>query len=234
MQYIWNTFLYEPIYNGLVALAHFLGGDVGLAVIVVTVIIRLLLLPLSKKSIVGQYKMRALQPKIDALKAKNLPKQEEAAQLMVIYREEKINPFSGCLYLLVQLPILFALYFVFFRGINQPQHLYSFLSLDNLNSLFLGLIDITKPFLLFAILAGLSQGVQAFFAPAPTVSGDGLQSQFAKSLALQTKYVLPIIIAFIAAKLAAAVALYWTVTNIFSIFQELYLRRKYAQTVTKV
>lgn len=235
MQYLWNTFIYEPIYNTLIAIAHIVGNDVGIAVILVTVLIRLILLPLSKKSIVGQYKMKALQPKIDKLKAQGLSKQDEAAQLMVLYKQEKINPFSGCLYLLVQLPILFALYFVFFRGVSQPEHLYSFLSLEDLKTSFLGLIDITKPFLPFAILAGLSQALQAFFAPTPAATtGGGFQAQFTKSLALQTKYILPIIIIFIASRLAAAVALYWIVTNIFSVLQELYMRKKYGQNIARV
>lgn len=228
MQTLWNTFLYEPIYNSLVFIAqHVAFKDVGLAVVILTIVIRFLLLPLSKKGIVSQYKMRLLQPKLDAIKARGLTKEEEAKEQFALYKTEKINPFSGCLYLLIQLPILFALYFAFMRGIDQPTHLYSFLSTEGLKNTFLGLIDITKPFLPFAILAGVTQAIQAFLMPKPPItSGEGFQAQFTKSLALQTKYVLPIIIIFISAKLASAVALYWIITNAFSIFQELYFRKK--------
>jgi YidC/Oxa1 family membrane protein insertase len=227
MNTIWNTFLYEPIYNTLVFVAqHIAFKDVGLAVVIVTILIRFILMPLSKKSIVSQYKMRILQPKLDAIKARGLSKEEESKEQFALYKTEGINPFSGCLYLLIQLPILFALYFSFMKGINQPTHLYSFLSTDGLKNMFLGLVDITKPFLPFAILAGITQAIQAFLAPKPpTTTGEGFQAQFAKSMSMQTKYVLPLIIVFISAKLAAAVALYWVITNIFSISQELYFRK---------
>lgn len=231
MKYLWNTIIYQPIYNLLIAISHVVGGDVGVGVIILTVIIRLVLFPLSKKSIISQYKMRALDPKIQAIKEKKLPQQEESKELFALYKEEHINPFSGCLYLLLQLPILFALYFAFMHGINQPNHLYGFLSTENLHNTLFGLIDITKPFFPLAILAGLTQAVQAFLMPSPSTGASangGFQQQLGKSMATQTKYILPIIIVLIAWKLAAAVSLYWTITNLFSIFQELYLRKKYA------
>ncbi len=228
MKFIWNTIIYEPIYNALVSIAqHVTMQDVGLAVVVLTIIIRLILFPLSRKSIIGQYKMRALEPKIAAIKARDLTKEEEAKETFALYRTEKINPLSGCLYILLQLPILFALYYVFIKGIYQPDHLYSFLNTEGLKNTFLGLIDITKPFLPLAILAGITQAIQAFLAPKPPVSaqGKGFQGQLTKSLSVQTRYVLPIIIIFIANTLASAVSLYWTVANLFSIGQELYLRK---------
>ncbi len=229
MNTIWNNFLYDPIYNALIFISqHVTAQDVGLGVIVLTVLIRLIMLPLSKKSIIGQYKMRALEPKIAAIKAQKLSKEEESKATFALYKAEKVNPFSGCLYILVQLPILFALYFVFIRGVSQPEHLYSFLNTEGLRNTLLGLIDITQPFLPLAILAGVTQGIQAFLAPKPPVqSGNeaGFQAQFAKSMSVQTKYVLPLIIIFVATKLAAAVALYWTITNLFSIAQELYFRK---------
>jgi YidC/Oxa1 family membrane protein insertase len=230
MKTLWNLFIYNPIYNLLIFIAqHITMQDVGLAVIILTIIIRLALFPLSKKSIVGQYKMRALEPKLQALKNKGLNKEEEAKETFALYKQENINPFSGFLYLLIQLPILLALYFSFSRGVSQPQHLYSFLSTDGLKNTFLGLIDITKPFLPLAILAGITQAIQAFLAPQPAAPGregdKNMQNQFAQSLAVQTKYILPLIIVFIASRLASAVALYWTVANLFSILQELYLRK---------
>jgi len=211
MHTLWNTIIYKPIYNSLIFIAQNVAmKDVGLAVILLTILIRLILLPLSKKSIVGQYKMRALEPKF------------------ALYRQEKINPLSGCLYLLIQLPILFALYFTFIHGVNQPASLYSFLNTNGLHNTLFGIIDITKPFLPLAILAGITQGIQAFLAPkppAPSGNEKGFQVQFAQSLAVQTKYILPIIIVVISSRLASAVALYWVITNIFSIAQELYFRK---------
>ncbi|MBP6905002.1 MAG: membrane protein insertase YidC [Candidatus Pacebacteria bacterium] len=232
MNTLWNTFIYDPIYNALIFIAqHITFQDVGLAVIVVTILIRFIILPLSKKSIVSQYKMRALEPKIAAIKAQGLSKEAEAKETFALYKTEKINPFSGCLYILIQLPILFALYFVFMKGVDQPDHLYSFLNTVGLKNSLLGIIDITKPYIPFAILAGVTQGIQAFLAPKPQISGNekGFQGQFAKSMSVQTRYVLPIIIIVISMKLAAAVALYWVVANLFSIGQELYFRKKLTQ-----
>lgn len=235
MKTLWETLIYNPIYNSLIFIAqHITWQDVGLAVVLLTIIIRLALYPLSKKSVVGQYKMKALQPKLDAIKAKGLSKEVEAQETFALYKTEKINPFSGCLYLLVQLPILFALYYTFMKGVNQPENLYSFLSTDGLHNMFLGLIDITKPYLPLAIIAGITQGIQAFLMPKPAVPAnngkEGFQQQFAKSLSIQTRFILPIIIIFIASKLAAAVSLYWAVANIFSIIQELYIKKKLAKT----
>lgn len=230
MSTIWNTIIYNPIYNALIYIAqHITGQDVGLAVIVLTIIIRLVLFPLSKKSIVGQYKMRALDPKLQSIKDKGLSKEEESKATFALYKEENINPFSGCLYLFIQLPILFALYFSFSHGVDQPTHLYHFLNTNNLKNTFLGIIDITKPFFPLALLAGITQAIQAFLAPqpsAPSRKGDSnMQNQFAQTLALQTRYVLPVLIIIIASRLASAVALYWSVANLFSILQELYLRK---------
>jgi YidC/Oxa1 family membrane protein insertase len=228
MKTLWYTVIYEPIYNALIFIAqHITLKDVGLAVVLVTVLIRLVMMPLSRKMMLSQYKMKALEPKLAAIKAKGLSKEAEAQETFALYKTEKINPASGCLYMLIQIPILLALYFVFNNGVTQPDHLYSSLNTEGLKNMFLGFIDITKPYLPLAILAGLTQAIQAFLQPKPNLAGvkeESFQGQFAKSMSVQTKFVLPIIIAFIATKLAAAVALYWVITNIFSIAQELYFR----------
>lgn len=233
MKLIWDTLIYNPIYNALVFIAQNITfHDVGLAVIVLTILIRFILMPLSKKSIVSQYKMRALEPKIASIKSRGLSKEEEAKETFALYKTEKINPFSGCLYLIIQLPILFALYYTFIHGIDQPTHLYSFLHTEGLKNTLLGFIDLTKPYLPLAILAGISQGIQAFLAPKPNLSSNsnGFQGQLAKSMSVQTRFVLPIIIIFIASRLAAAVSLYWVIANTFSILQELYFRKKLGLT----
>ena len=236
MSALWNTLIYNPIYNALVFISqHVALKDVGVGVIIITLLIRLVLSPLSKKSIKSQYALRELDPKLKEIKNRNLSKEEEAKQTFALYKEKGINPFSGCLYMLIQLPIIFALYRVFIHGIYQPEHLYPFLSTDGLDKLFLGVIDITKPFLPFAILAGITQAVQAFLMPKQTVPGDGkgFQAQFTKSMSTQTRYVLPIFIIFIAQSLASAVSLYWSVANLFSIGQELYFRKTIRRKVSE-
>jgi YidC/Oxa1 family membrane protein insertase len=231
---LWETLIYEPLYNALLYISSVLpGSDIGLGVVVLTIIVRIILMPLSKKMIRGQFMMRKLEPKIKAIKDKKLSKEEEAKKIFELYKEEKINPFSGCLLLLIQLPILIALYSVFARSIIQPEHIYSFISADGLNILFLGAIDISVAFLPFAIAAGIIQSIQAFLTPIPQSSDDdkSFQAQISKSMVFQTRYVLPIIIIFFASKLSAAVSLYWIVGGLFSIGQELYFRKKYKETL---
>lgn len=231
MKTVWELFIYNPIYNALIFIAqHITLQDVGLAVVLITILIRFILYPLSKKSVIGQFKMKALQSKIDAIKSKKLEKEVEAKEIFALYKTEKVNPFSGCLYLLIQLPFLIALYFVFMKGVNQPEHLYSFLNTEGLNTIFLGFIDLTKPFLPIAIIAGLSQSIQAFLMPKPAqTTGESFQDQLSKSLSIQTRFVLPVIIVFIASKLAAVVSLYWIVTNLFSVAQDLYIRKRFTK-----
>ncbi len=229
MKAIWNTVIYQPLLNSLIALAAVMPGkSLGLAVVVLTVLIRLLLFPVSKRAIRSQYALRALDPKIQAIKTKKLDKQAEAQELFLLYKTEKVNPFSGCLLLLIQLPILIALYSTFVSGVNHPELLYSFISPEGITTSLFGL-DITIPSLMLAILAALTQGVQAFLAPRPpkpqTEDKLNFQSQLAASMSVQTRYVLPIIIFFIARNVSAAVSLYWVVSNLFSIGQELYFRR---------
>ncbi len=232
MKTLWNTIIYQPLLNALVIIASVMPGkSLGLAVVVLTILVRIILFPLSKRVIKGQYAMRALEPKIQEIKAKKLDKKEESQQLFMLYQREKVNPFSGCLLLLIQLPILFALYYVFISGLNEPELLYSFVHSEGIKQTLFGSIDITKPSLILAILAGLTQAVQAFLMPKPTASQQGspdsFQGQFAKSMSIQTRFILPIIIIFIARNLAAAVSLYWIVTNLFSIGQEIYFKRLY-------
>src|SRR3989344_7583049 len=112
---IFSTVFYQPLYNTLVfIIASVPGANVGVAIIILTVVVRSVLLPLSHKSVVSQAKMRSLAPHLEKLKEKHKDnKQEQARKTMELYKEHGINPFSGCLLVLIQLPIIFALYFVF-------------------------------------------------------------------------------------------------------------------------
>ncbi len=114
---IFNDFLYRPLFNILVFFYNIVPGhDFGLAIILITFLIRLILFPLSRKSIKSRKDLEELQPKIKAIQQKYKDKSEQAKYLMTVYKEHKVNPASGCLPLLIQLPILFALYRVFIGG----------------------------------------------------------------------------------------------------------------------
>ena len=129
--HLFTIIFYQPILNLLVWLYDVIPGhDIGVAIILLTIIIKLVLLPLSKKSIESQKSLRDLQPKMDEVK-KRYPdsKEEQSKAMMVLYKENKINPLSSCLPLLIQLPFLWALYRVFYNGLTKKGSLdlvYSF------------------------------------------------------------------------------------------------------------
>ncbi len=230
---IWDTVLYEPLLNALAFLVSIIpGGDVGVAVIVLTILVKIALFPLSQKSIENQTKMNLLTPEINKIKKSGASKEEQARQTFELYKKHKTNPFSSCLLVLVQIPIIFALYYVFFKGINfEGGYLYSFINAPaHINMNFLGILDIGSKSLFLAILAGISQFFQAYYMPKPAVLNSGekgsFQDNFAKSMHMQMKYVFPFLVAFFAYSVSGAVALYWITSNIFSIGQQLYANRK--------
>lgn len=234
---LWNTVLYEPFLNALAFLVSVTpGGDVGIAVILLTILVKIALLPLSAASIKSQAKMSLLAPELNKIKKSGASKEDQAKQTFELYKKHKTNPFSGCLIILIQIPIIFALYYVFYKGINfDGGLLYSFIPVPtNLNMNFLGLIDIGGKSLVLAILAGVSQYFQAHFMPQPVASGaeaGSFQESFTKSMQMQMKYVFPFLMAFIAYTVSGAIALYLITSNIFAIGQQIYLRNKSSKDV---
>ncbi len=226
------NFLYIPIYNILVALIDFIPShDVGFAVIAATLLVKVVLYPVSKKAAVTQLVIKQLEPEVEKLRTtyKN-DSQEMARRLMALYKDKKVNPFFVFVGLLIQIPFIIVLYFIIFKGglpIIQTDILYSFVSVPSLvNMSFLGLVDMSAKSWVLALLAGGTQFLQAYFIAPPTVSaGSSLRNDLMKSMHFQTRYVLPVVIVFIAHSLTAAVALYWTTSNIFAIAQEMLIRR---------
>jgi YidC/Oxa1 family membrane protein insertase len=229
---IWNAVLYQPLLNALAFLVSIIpGGDVGLAVIVLTILVKIILFPLSQKSIESQAEMNILAPEINKIKESGASKEEQARLTFELYKKHNTNPFSGCLLVLIQIPVIFALYYVFLKGINfDGGLLYSFVPIPpHINMLFLGLLDITKKSLLLAVLAGISQYLQAYYMPKPSPSLNGSASfsdSFTKSMNTQMKYVFPFLIALIAYNISGAVALYWITSNLFMVGQQIYVKRE--------
>lgn len=230
-----STFFYQPLYNTLVGLLSIVpGANIGIAIIVLTIIVRTVLLPLSHKSVVAQAKMRDLAPQIEKLKEKHKDnRQEHAIKTMELYREHGINPFSGFFLVLIQLPIIFALYFVFFKGlpILNAEHLYSFIHLpENIGMVFLGITISSKSWII-AFIAGITQYYQIKLSiPAlpPIEKGKpvSFKDDFARSFNLQMRYMLPLVVFFISYSISAAIAIYWATSNLFSIIHELYVKNK--------
>ena len=231
---IWNIVLYHPLLNALAFLVSIIPrGDVGLAVVILTILVKVLLFPLSQKSIESQAEMNILTPEVNKIKASGASKEEQAKLTFDLYKKHKVNPLSGCLLVFIQIPVIFALYYVFSKGIKFDSGLlYSFINIpEHTNMIFLGILDIGKKSLILAILAGVSQYLQAHFMPKPATSATGaatasLSESFTKSMSMQMKYIFPFIVAFIAYSISGAVALYWITSNLFMVAQQIYVKRE--------
>ncbi|MBI4117998.1 MAG: membrane protein insertase YidC [Parcubacteria group bacterium] len=237
---------YQPLYNGLVFLVSWVPfADVGIAIITLTILVKFVLLPLTHKSTKAQRKIKEIEPEVTKLREKHKEdKQIQAQKMMELYKEHGINPFSGCLLFIVQIPFIIALYWVFWKGIQNgnfdPGALYSFVDVPatvNLN--FLSLVNMSEKSVVLALLAGISQYFQIKLSiptlPESTNEGNkpSLKDDFMRSFQLQMKYGLPIFVAFIAYTISSAVALYWVTSNVFTIIHELYVRHK-AKKVTLI
>lgn len=216
----YSQIFYEPLLWGLVFLASNLPGrDLGIAIILLTLIVKLILFPLTHKTLKTQTVMKKIEPEIKKIQLDHKDNREEQAKkLMELYRMHGINPFSGFLGLFIQLPILIALYHIFWKGLSVLP--------AGVNTVFLGLIALTEASVGMAALASLSQFWQAKLAIVPTKNNQNKGPDMASMMQKQMMYVFPIIVFMIAYKLPAAVSLYWTAMNIFAILHEAYVRHK--------
>lgn len=242
MSALWNSVFYQPIYNILIFIIdNITFGDVGFAIILVTIIVKLILSPLTRKSIKSQILMKKMEPELKQIKKDFPNKEEQAKKTFELYKKYGTNPFSGCLVVLLQLPVIFALYYVFFNELKIDASLiYSFIKVPTIiHTNFLGLIEMADKSIVLGLLAGATQFIQGYLSmpiksKVEIVTSVGtepktFQEQLSDSMQMNVRYVLPVFIAFIAWKISAAVALYWVVSNIFTIVQEWYIRRKLAK-----
>lgn len=215
---IFETILHRPLLNVLIFFYQFLTGkDLGLAIILLTLFIRLLFLPLTLKSQKSQKEIADFQKGIEEIKEKYKDKEEQAKALLSFYREKKFNPFSGLFWVLIQLPILYALYKVFTESLQYQAQI---------NPFFLGVFDLSKPNVFFALLAGV---LQYFQTPSPpsTPSSDHL-IKVSTLIQKQMLYFVSLVTFLFLLRFPSALALYWITTSLFSlIFQKIYFK-KYA------
>lgn len=233
--FIYTEIFFRPLFNALIFLTGILPfHDLGFAVIILTLVVRGALFPFTHRSVKTQVQMKKIEPELRKIRDefKN-DQQEQARRTMQLYKEHGVSPFSGCLMLLVQLPILIALYRVFILGIADihPEALYSFVSMPLfINIKFLNLIDLTQKSIIFAFLAAGSQYVQLKLAVPPSGKKDKKTGSFGDELsqvmAKQSMYIFPVFIFFITLRFPSAVALYWTTMNIFAIVHESIVRKK--------
>ncbi len=226
---IFNTILYRPLFNALILLYEYLPGhDFGVAVIILTILIKILFYPLGVKAIKSQKALSELQPKIKEIQERyKSDKERQTKEIMALYKKEKINPFTGCLPLLVQLPVLIALYRVFWSGLQPEQmaFLYNFVSHPGvIDSTFFGIINLSQPNITLALLAGIGQFIQVKMS-APKTKSDK-SSGFAGQMQKQMQYFMPAFMVLILFRLPSAVGLYWLTTTLFTIVQQYCILKK--------
>jgi YidC/Oxa1 family membrane protein insertase len=224
---IFNTILYQPLLNILILFYQYLPGhDFGVAIIFVTLLVRAILYPLGAQAIKSQKALQEIQPKIKEIQIKYKDdKEKQMEATLELYKSAKINPLASLLPLFIQLPILYALYKVFLRGLNSAEmvYLYSFIPKPaQINPISLGLFDLNNPSPVLAVLAGVFQFIQAkMLTPKTEKSSQGdAAERMSAMIQKQTLYFFPILIFLFSLRLPSALSLYWVATTIFSIIQQ--------------
>ena len=221
---IWNIAILNPMLNGLIALSEMCFKNFGLAIIVLTVAVRLVLTPLTYRQTQSTKAMQLLQPKLQEIQKKYARDQQKMQQeVMRLYKEAGINPL-GCMWpMLIQMPIWIALYQSIMQALAATpenllilsQHLYPWDMVGHaipLNEEFLGLrLSQPDPTLIFAILVGVTMWVQQkMVTPPPT---DAQQQQMSS----MTTLMMPLMFSFFTLSFPSGLALYWVVSNIIGI-----------------
>lgn len=239
MKYLFDLILYRPLFNLLIFLYNAIPGhDIGLAIIALTVIVKLILHPFSKQSIKAQKAMQTLQPKINDLKVKYKDDKEKMTQEMLkLYKDEKVNPFSSCLPLLLQFPFLIAVFLVFKNGLNSSSLniLYPFIkNPGTINAVSMGFLNLAHPNPVLAILAGIAQYWQTkmmLTAQPPANVRDKEGAKDENMMAMMNKqmvFMMPIITVIIGLTLPGGLTLYFLVFSLLMGYQQMRILKKSA------
>lgn len=232
---MWTTLIVQPLYNLLIALYTVLWSDLGIAIVALTLLIRILLFPLSKRAIEGQAAMQRLQPKLKELQQKHKGNREALAKAtMALYAEQKVHPLSSCLPTLVQLPFLLGIYWALQAAFNGGANdlLYGFVQHPgDLRHLAFGFLPITSPSIALAVIAGAAQYWTAKMlitsrVPAAAVQKSGKDEDMAAMINKQMLYMMPIVTVVIGATLPAGLTLYWFVTTMFQGVQQWFMLKR--------
>ncbi len=238
MVLILKTIFYAPIYNAFILFVSIIPfHNVGIAVILFTCLVKIILFPLSQRSVTTQFAMKQIEPELNEMKLKYKDdKKIQAEKTMELYKERGINPFSGVFLMLIQLPILMSLYFIVLKGgLPSIDHtvLYSFIHIPSSINMDLFGINIEDTSIVFALIAAITQFLQMHLTlPKNPKKEKGLKNtpsfkdELSKSMNTQMKYVMPVVIFFIAKSFPIVVSLYLITSSIFACGQEIYVRRK--------
>lgn len=239
---IFHSILYRPLFNFFVWLYNVLPGhDIGAVIVIVTVLLRLAVYPLTNSSIKGQRAMQSLQPKLEALKKQYAGDQQKIAQAtMELYKESKVNPLASCLPLLVQLPILLALYWVMrdvLSGNNLAAQLYSFVfNPGTVSPMTLGIFNLLNPSIVLALLAGGAQFLQAKTLsrqmPPPNAGSGAKDESMAAMMNKQMLYMMPVMTVLIGSRMPSGLTLYWFWSTALMAAQQFYVAYKEKKNTT--
>ena len=226
MSFVFNLVIYQPLFNLLIFFYNTIAfKDFGLSIVFLTILIRLILYPLTYKMFKHQRVMQRIQgdiKKIQEVHKGDKMKQSEA--MMALYKENKVNPFSSILLLLIQIPILIALYKVFNSGLNNysASLIYPFIGKpESLNTLFLGLINLKNANILIVSLSAIFQFLQSYINIPKTEDKKDPKAMVAK----QTAFMMPILTLVLFWRLPAAIGIYWVVTSLFSLIQQIFINK---------
>ena len=236
---MFHTFFTEPIYNIVVFFLNLIPNhDVGIAIILTTILIKLILLKPNISSQKSNYLMREAQVEIEEIKNKYKGDNKKIAEeTMNLYKKKNIKPFSNFLVLLIQIPIFFALYYVFRDGvINNPNSLYFFNKFpENIKHLAFGFLDLSQKYWGVGVITGITMFIFAkrqanifkkISNKKENKKDDSFQAVFAKNMQTQMVYFFPILSGLSAAVLPSVLGVYWTTNNILNILQDIYIKRK--------
>lgn len=234
LKQIWNAFIYKPIYNLLIILVQYWPShSLWFWIILLTIIIKLLLVVPNHKALKSQKAMQKIQPEINKIKEKyKWDQQKIASETMQLWKKYNTNPFWSCLPLLIQFPILIAIFFIIKDGLtlNSSIYLYSFLSdfsYSLIQTNFLWILDLTKPNLyVLPVIVWWLQYYQMHISfkwqPDSWNSSDMMAMQM-QMMSKMMKYFLPLMVIVFTATLPSAIWLYWWISTAFWIIQQAFI-----------
>ena len=235
MNELFSLLLINPMINFMTAVYGIL-PDLGVAIILLTILIKLILFPLNWKSLKIQKKMKNVQERINAIKQQTPDKEKQALEIMEIYKKEKVNPFSSCLPLILQLLVLIALINVLRKVIdptfNLKDVLYPFINAVKFNNIAFGFLDLGKKAIenkvydifgiFLAVVSGALQYVQTKMMIPKTVANveNTKEDDITRAMNKQSLYLFPALTVWFGLSFPIGLTLYWIISSILSIGQQ--------------
>lgn len=211
INYGWFDFLAKPLYKLLIWFYGFT-GNLGWAIIILTIVIKVFFFPLTQKSFKSMKKMQKVQPKLKVLQQRyKNDKTKLNEELVALYKENKINPLGGCLPMLLQIPVFIALYKVLLQSIELKGAHFIWWLTD---------LSIKDPYYVTPVLMGISMFIQQKLSPA---GSDPMQRNIMLAM--------PVIFTIMFLRFPSGLVIYWLISNILSILQQYYINRSHGHEV---